>query len=74
MSFCTYLLGRAPDYQKKLQQELDDVLGPPPTRRPITVDDLQQMKYLERCIKESLRMAPSVPMFARPVTEEIKCG
>ncbi|KAJ8962956.1 hypothetical protein NQ314_005673 [Rhamnusium bicolor] len=29
------------------------------------------MKYLEQCIKESLRLAPSVPIISRVLTEDI---
>lgn len=38
---------------------------------PVTIDKLNQMKYLERCIKEALRLYPSVPMIGRVVYEDM---
>ena len=32
--------------------------------------DLPQLKYLECCIKEALRLFPSVPMFSRILTQD----
>lgn len=38
--------------------------------RPITMADLSELKYLECCIKEALRIFPSVPMFSRQLSED----
>jgi cytochrome P450 len=36
--------------------------------------DLTEMKYLERVIRESLRVYPSVPFFSRLLKEDIEIG
>lgn len=33
--------------------------------------DLSELKYLECCIKEALRMFPSVPIYTRQLVEDL---
>merc|ERR1719348_583017 len=68
-SFSLYLLATHPDIQQKCQKELDTIFGD--TDRPVTVDDLSKMKYLESCIRESLRLYQSVPWILRKTGEEL---
>eukprot|EP00090_Calanus_glacialis_P018963 TRINITY_DN29285_c0_g1_i1.p1 TRINITY_DN29285_c0_g1~~TRINITY_DN29285_c0_g1_i1.p1 ORF type:complete len:506 (-),score=75.50 TRINITY_DN29285_c0_g1_i1:15-1532(-) len=70
MSFCLYLLATHPEAQKKCQNELDTIFGS--SHRPATSEDLVKMKYLESCVKEALRMFPSIPVMSRTTTEEVE--
>ncbi|KFO35136.1 Cytochrome P450 4V2 [Fukomys damarensis] len=63
-----YLLGWYPEIQKKVDSELDEVFGK--SNRPVTLEDLKKLKYLEVVIKESLRLFPPVPLFARRLNED----
>ncbi|XGW03819.1 hypothetical protein V3C99_015176 [Haemonchus contortus] len=65
-----HLMGANPDIQEKVQREVDEVLGE--VDRPVTYEDLGGLKYLEACIKETLRLYPSVPLIARQTVEDIK--
>ncbi|PIO73098.1 hypothetical protein TELCIR_04941 [Teladorsagia circumcincta] len=39
-----------------------------------TPEDIKQLVYLEKCIKESLRLSPSVPLFARKLAQDVVIG
>nr|ANW46746.1 cytochrome P450 CYP4G102 [Locusta migratoria] len=69
-SFFLSLMGIHQDIQDKVIQELDEIFGD--SDRPATFQDTLEMKYLERCILETLRMFPPVPIIARQLHEELK--
>ncbi|EFX88345.1 hypothetical protein DAPPUDRAFT_311474 [Daphnia pulex] len=67
-----YLVAKHPEHQKSVTQELDLIFGD--SDRPVTAHDLTRLKYLECCIKETLRLYPSLPVVARYLTEEVQVG
>ncbi|KAL2098086.1 hypothetical protein ACEWY4_007293 [Coilia grayii] len=68
MNWAIHLLGSHPEVQRKVQQELQEVFGE--SDRPINTEDLKRLRYLECVVKESLRLFPSVPFFARTICED----
>lgn len=72
ISWCLFLLGNHLDCQEKVFQELQDIFGD--SDRNITFLDLGKMKYLERCLKEALRLYPSVSFISRRLGEDTEIG
>ncbi|XP_062431666.1 cytochrome P450 4V2 isoform X2 [Rhea pennata] len=68
MNWVLYLLGHNPEVQQKVHRELDEVFGK--SERPVTMEDLKKLWYLECVVKEALRLFPSVPLFARSLRED----
>jgi cytochrome P450 len=66
MSYTWYALAKNPEVKAKLHEELDRELG---DRLP-TLDDLKRLPYTLRTIKETLRLYPPVPMYARDVIDD----
>lgn len=62
-------MGSHPEIQDKVVAELDGIFKG--SDRPCTFQDTLEMKYLERCLMEALRMFPPVPMIARQIKEEV---
>jgi len=55
-------------------EELQSIFSNGDQNRSPTYEDLQQMEYLERVIKETLRMFPPLPVYGRSLDEEMKIG
>ena len=56
--------------QAKVRSEISDVLKKSSGKMSHT--EIQQLHYLEMCIKESLRLYPSVPFIARKITKDLQ--
>jgi len=68
-----FLIGCDTDVQRKVHEELDAIFADNPCRE-VTMGDLAEMRYLECCIKEALRLYPSVPSFGRILSEDVQLG
>ncbi|XP_077349959.1 1,25-dihydroxyvitamin D(3) 24-hydroxylase, mitochondrial-like [Lithobates pipiens] len=66
-----YNLSRHGDVQEKVLDEIRAVL--PPGQSP-SADHLQKMPYLKACIKESMRLTPTVPFTSRTMEEDTNLG
>lgn len=69
-SFFLCVLADRQDIQEKLFEEIDSVFGT--SDRDVTFQDTTELKYLERCIMETLRMYPPVPIIARELRSELR--
>ncbi|GFR14352.1 cytochrome P450 4c3 [Trichonephila clavata] len=69
-----FLIGLHPDIQEKIHEELDRIFGSD-VGRDITESDLNDLKYLDCVLKETQRLYPAVPMFARSLKKDSNiCG
>ncbi|KZC12094.1 putative cytochrome P450 4aa1 [Dufourea novaeangliae] len=68
-----FLLANHPEWQERCIEEMDRIFDGDSSRQP-TMKDLKDMRCLEMCIKESLRLYPSVPIIARILGEDVKIG
>ncbi|XP_005184045.1 probable cytochrome P450 4d14 isoform X2 [Musca domestica] len=68
--FTLYLLSRHPEVQQKVLEEIHSVIGED-KEKPVSMKDLQDLKYLDCVIKESLRLYPPVPMIGRVTEQDI---
>lgn len=64
LTFTTFLLAQHPPVEERLLDELDGVLGGDPP----TMADVSDLTYLERVVKESMRLYPPVPGILREAT------
>ncbi|XP_067203120.1 cytochrome P450 4C1-like isoform X2 [Linepithema humile] len=62
-------------FTEKAYKELSEIYGTEsPKSVPIEYDDLQKMEYLNRVIKETMRLFPAAPFIGRILTEDLKIG
>lgn len=63
-----YNLARFPEVQEKLYQDLESVLG---NDEEVTPEHLTKLPYLKACLKESMRLTPSITVLARFLDEDV---
>lgn len=71
LNFTIYHLAENPIVQEKILEELTGIMGVDASFQP-TYQQLQEMKYLEMVIKESLRLHPPVSSIGRKTLEPIQ--
>jgi cytochrome P450 len=70
LSWTLYLLSKNPEAEKKLHQELDQVIG---SRAP-SPDDFMKLTYTQNVIWESLRLFPPAYVIGREAIEDVAVG
>jgi cytochrome P450 family 6 len=68
-NFCMFELARNPDIQRKVQEEIDRAVKES-NEKNINYDVLNQMKYLDCCIDETLRLYPIIPLLFRNTSKD----
>jgi len=72
-SWIMYVLGKHPHVQDRILEELDEQI-PKFGVVKLSVQMLSNLDYLERTIKEVLRLYPSVPFIGRQIYEPLTIG
>ncbi|XP_029173943.1 cytochrome P450 4c21-like isoform X1 [Nylanderia fulva] len=73
VNFVIFMLANFPDVQIKVYTELLEIFGTKtPQSAPIKYENLEHMDYLDRVIKETLRIFPTIPLFSRQLTEDLE--
>jgi len=67
LGWTLYKIYTHPEVEKKCLEEIQEVLG---DKRYPEFEDMAKLQYLELCIKEGLRLYPSVPTIARYMVED----
>ena len=66
-----YNLSKHPNVQEKLHDELHSVIG---DSSVITAEHYNKLHYMKMCLKESMRVTPSVSTHSRVLTEDATIG
>ncbi|KAL2723975.1 cytochrome P450 4C1-like [Vespula squamosa] len=64
------LFAKHKDVQERIRNEVDTIMQQNDYK--LTISDLQEFLYLERCLKESLRLYPSVHIIFRYLTQDLQ--
>lgn len=64
------LLGMHPEIQDKVYDELQEIFGD--SKEAITKEDLDKMVFLQRVIKETIRLFPFSPVVGRKLSNDIQ--
>nr|AIW80010.1 cytochrome P450 CYP4FB1 [Nilaparvata lugens] len=73
LSFALLMLALHPNIQEKVHEELDAVFGEDSRAAP-SMFELNSLEYLERVIKETMRLFPALPAIGKRLQEDIHVG
>lgn len=73
VSHSLHMISRYPDVQKKLFDEIVQVMGKDKDA-PITIQQLSDLRYMNCVVKEVLRLYPPVPAIGRKTKRDIDLG
>lgn len=70
ISHTLYSMAKYPEVQRRVFEEQKSIFGDDLSRKP-TTKDLNEMKYLENVIKETMRTIPTVPKIGRQLQNDL---
>ncbi|EGI58147.1 Cytochrome P450 4C1 [Acromyrmex echinatior] len=70
LTYAILLLAEHEDVQKRARNEISAIMEA--NGGKLTMSALNNMPYLERCLKESLRLYPSVPFISRVLSKDLQ--
>ncbi|XP_037028116.1 probable cytochrome P450 313a4 [Bradysia coprophila] len=66
------MLAMHPQYQEKVYEEIQKIC--PNIDEDVTSEQLKELLFTEQCIKESMRLIPTVPLTSRLATDDFYIG
>lgn len=69
LGFTLMLLANNQSIQQQIVDEINEIMPDP--SEELTIKMLNDMKYLERCLKESMRLFPPVAFISRTLKEDL---
>lgn len=73
-SYCVLMLAMNKDIQERVYQEMVNVYGENNRQPNVQYEDFGKLEYLDRVLKETLRLFPVVPYFVRKVRKDFVLG
>ena len=65
-----YMLPLHPNFMARVEEEIFRTFGDD-AERPVAMEDLPSLKYLECFVKETMRLCPSVTFISRECDEDV---
>ncbi|KAH8239508.1 hypothetical protein KR032_005102, partial [Drosophila birchii] len=71
LNFFMYNMTLHPEHQARCREEVWSVCGRD-TTKPISIEQLKELEFLEACVKESLRLYPTAPIVYRKASSNVQ--